>query len=73
MEELSEADTETEGHDHRTIARYLKHFLEYVPEEVRGAKEALEYKLTNPDKKPDLEDGGTPYMEDDGSTDEPEI
>jgi hypothetical protein len=70
LDRLSETDDADEARDHKVIARYLKHFLENVPEEVDGTIQAAKYAIEHPEDKPDLSTG-TPYMEDDGTTDEP--
>jgi hypothetical protein len=70
LEQLAETDDDAEGHDHKVISRYLKHFLDNVPQEVENV-----YKTSKEgpqETAADLE-GGTAYMEDDGTTDEPEL
>ena len=73
LERLSEADTDDEARDHRLIARYLKHFLQVVPEEVESMYQTKKHGVENTDPSEDLSTGGTPYMEDDGTEDESEV
>ena len=71
LEALAETDDDSEAHDHRLIARYLKHFMEFVPEEVASMVEHAKAEAEGKIEKLEPGSGGTPYMESDG--DEPEV
>ena len=70
LDRLADTDDEAEGRDHKIIARWLKQFMEVIPEEVEGLYQSAKEKQNNPEKKVDLSTG-TPWMEDDGTEDEP--
>jgi hypothetical protein len=74
LERLAEVDdSEREAQDHRVIARYLKHFMEYVPAEVEASFEAAKLDAEGKVEKIDAKSGGTPWMESDGDPAEGEL
>ena len=71
LEQLAETNDETEARDHRFIARWIKHFMETVPERVEGLYQSAEAESRGDNPRPDPDSGGSPYMESDRG-DEPE-
>lgn len=70
LEALADADDETESIQYRFIAKWIKRFINDLPEEVDTRFQQLKDVDAGKTQKPDLSGGGTPWMESDGS---PEI
>ena len=71
-EALVETDDAGETRDHKFLLRWLRHFMEAVPELVEGHYQALESDLRGDNERPDPDTGGSPYMESDGGANEVE-
>ena len=71
LEALAETDNEEHAKEHRWIARYLRHFVEAIPERVEIARQAAEAKSRGDFDRPDPDAGGSPYMEGDGGPETP--
>lgn len=70
LEALVEAEDEGETRDHRFIARWIKHFLEAIPDKVEAAYKYIEEEAKGEHENPTA-GGGSPYMEGDGDPEEP--
>lgn len=70
LEQLVESEDDGETRDHKIIAKWIGHFLTYIPDQVEAA-----YKFEKEETEGGREDptagGGSPYMEGDGDLEEP--
>jgi hypothetical protein len=69
---LVDTDDESEARDHKILVRWIRHFMEVVPEKVQGMYELAQAESRGDLEGPDTDDGGSPYMEGDGGAEEAE-
>lgn len=68
MEALADTDDDTESIQHRFLLKWIKHFLDDVPDEIDSRFQRLKAEDAGKIDKVDPEAGGTPFMESDGDS-----